>query len=67
MRLSKKAWFWDDERSIGNSLIVTLKYGWCFEPETHVMGFDTVKDAKEAVRDAKPCRCEECVEELKKC
>ncbi len=38
----------DDERKIGNSLIVTLKEGWYFvnEPGCGVRGFDTVADAK---------------------
>jgi len=52
---------WDDERSIGNSLIVTLKKGWRFEElSEHVRGFDTVKEAMEEVRNSKPCFCELC-------
>lgn len=56
----KRIEFWDDERSIGNSLIVSLHYGWCFSPGEHVEGFDTVNQAMKAVRDSKPCNCEEC-------
>jgi len=58
-----KVQYWDDERDIGNSIIVTLHYGWSFEPSEHsgVRGFDYVKDAKEAVRKyTYPCNCEEC-------
>ena len=32
--------YWDDERAIGNSLIVTLVKGWRFEEKgEHVRGF----------------------------
>lgn len=55
---------WDDERSIGNSLIVTLRDGFKFYPmpymPAHVEGFDTVKDARAAVRAAVPCACATC-------
>ena len=52
---------WDDERNIGNSLIVGLKAGWCWSAEgegVHVRGFDTVH----AVRGEKmqPCHCAMC-------
>lgn len=55
---------WDDERGLGNSLIVTLNRGWQFgmdprRPE-HVRGFDSAREAREAVRDAVPCRCQDC-------
>lgn len=53
---------WDDERSIGNSLIVMLKSGFYFtEHGEHVRGFDTKKEAMAEVRAAKPCDCKECV------
>lgn len=52
---------WDDERSIGNSLIVTLKRGWRFEDlAEHVRGFDTKREAMQEVRAAKVCKCAEC-------
>jgi hypothetical protein len=55
---------WDDERSIGNSLIVTLKPGWrwAFDPMTpcHVEGFDRVAEAKAALRCVLKCECAEC-------
>jgi hypothetical protein len=38
----------DDERDIGNSIIVTLEQGWDFEDEKGcgVRGFDTVAEVK---------------------
>jgi hypothetical protein len=38
----------DDERNLGNSIIVTLQKGWDFEDEQGcgVRGFDTVAEAK---------------------
>jgi len=54
---------WDDERSIGNSLIVTLKRGWAFDPKEreHVRGFDTRREAMADIRKAQRCDCGECV------
>ena len=58
---SKKVEYWDDERDIGNSLIVTLHYGWRFsEDGEHVRGFDTVREANRAVKSAVKCHCGEC-------
>jgi hypothetical protein len=59
---NEKIMFWDDERNIGNSLIVTLAYGWKFAAydDEHVRGFDTIREAKQAVREAKPCECVDC-------
>lgn len=52
---------WDDERPEGNSLIVTLKPGWRFAFDhmvaNHVAGFETVKEAMSAVRQAVACSC----------
>lgn len=61
----KKVLHWDDERALGNSLIVTLARGWAFGLNDsinaeHVNGFDTVKEAKAAVSSAKPCACFDC-------
>lgn len=41
--------FVDDERAIGNSIIVTLAAGWEFvaEPGCGVRGFDTVSEARQ--------------------
>lgn len=65
----KKVMHFDDERAIGNSIIVTLNYGWCFTSDPlvpmHVEGFDTIKDAKEGINSAVKCECKECVENLK--
>jgi hypothetical protein len=38
----------DDERNIGNSIIVTLAKGWCFVNERGcgVQGFDTISELK---------------------
>lgn len=68
-----KVWFWDDERGIGNSLIVTLSPGWAFYDNVptpvpgsdacHVEGFDTVKEAMKAVVKAAPCFCDRCERE----
>lgn len=52
---------WDDEREMGNSLIVSLKDGWRFpSTECHTSGFDTVKEAIDGLRDTEPCACEDC-------
>lgn len=57
----KKIEHWDEERSIGNSLIVTLKKGWRFtERGEHVRGFDTRREAMAEVRSAQPCDCKDC-------
>ena len=44
----------DDERSLGNSIIVTLCRGWDFkdEPGCGVRGFDTVNDVKAGTKSA---------------
>ena len=56
--------FVDDERAIGNSLIVALHYGRPRpgNPGEHVIGADTEAEALQEVRDSVPCRCEECLE-----
>jgi hypothetical protein len=51
---------WDDERDLGNSLMVTLAYGWHMG-DGHIIGADTIKEAVQAVRDAEVCTCDECV------
>lgn len=63
--LAAKVLHWDDERQQGNSLILSLRPGWRFPAtECHTQGVDTVKEAIEALRDAKPCLCNECTKEL---
>lgn len=59
----QKVMHFDDERDIGNSIIVTLNYGWCFEemgPE-HVQGFDTIREAKQGINEAIRCQCKDCM------
>ncbi|MDI1299776.1 hypothetical protein [Methylotenera sp.] len=64
----KNILYWDDERSLGNSLIVTLVYGKQFSADVgtgeHVRGFDTVKDALREVRTAVDCDCSNCKKHL---
>jgi hypothetical protein len=57
----KRVQHWDDERGMGNSLIVTLIKGWRFkEPGEHVRGFDTKREALADVQAAKRCDCDAC-------
>lgn len=60
--------FWDLDEP--DTIIVTLHYGWSFEPpgcgHEGVYGFDTVREAKVAIKNSYPCDCEECKFELKK-
>jgi hypothetical protein len=44
----------DDERDIGNAIIVTLHKHYYFadEPNCGVRGFDTIKELKEGIRSA---------------
>ena len=60
--------FVDDEREIGNYIIVTLNYGWRFPDgeysAEHVRGFDTVQEARDYVHKAEPCHCKECKAKL---
>lgn len=57
---------WDDERDMGNSLIVSLRPGYKFNHDvnflnaTHVLGFDTVKEAISELRDCIVCACKQC-------
>ena len=63
---SPKVMYWDDERSIGNSLIVTLNYGFRFggTDVEHVRGFDTVREANADIKDTRLCFCPECTAAL---
>lgn len=47
---NKKVEHIDDERRIGNGVIVTLKPGYFFYDDCGVMGFETMKEAKSAIR-----------------
>ncbi len=46
----------DDEREIGNGVIVTLKQGWTFDwtQDNRVAGEDTPREALALVRTAQP-------------
>ncbi len=46
----------DDERDIGNGVLVTLRRGWTFTPgeDNRVRGEDTLRQAGVEVRAAKP-------------
>lgn len=51
----------DDERAIGNSVIITLAKGWRFRDQgEHVFGEDTPTKALRSLRRVKPCACQEC-------
>lgn len=61
LRADPRVQFVDDERSLGNSVIVTLHYGWRFDdPGTHVFGEDTPTAALASLKSCKPCGCAEC-------
>lgn len=55
---------YDDERDIGNSIIVTLKHGYRFGDDRtevqHVEGFDNVKAVIAAMRGTEACGCADC-------
>jgi hypothetical protein len=60
---------WDDERDIGNALIVTLRKGWSFTAwgGEHVRGFDTTAEARNATAKKRlhQCACTECAPNLR--
>jgi len=64
-KLPKHIEHWDDERHLGNGIIVTLHLGWSFE-QSHegVRGFDTVTEAQAETRKKWlyrcPADCDEC-------
>jgi hypothetical protein len=61
-KYASKIMHWDDEREHGNSLIITLEYGWCFDEKgLHCFGVDTVKDAVRDLKTVMPCDCARCV------
>ena len=54
----------DDERSLGNGIIITLR-GRAFQDANtqdplHVAGFDTWREAAAAIRGADECHCGQC-------
>lgn len=64
MKLPKHIEHFDDERAAGNGVIVTLQYGYSFEPNCHegVRGFDTIREARQESRASEVyrCRCDDC-------
>ena len=58
LRNHKNVEFADDERAIGNGIIITLNEGLAFEADVDcgVRGFDTLTDALAEVRTAIPRR-----------
>ena len=61
-----KIQYLDDERSIGNGIILTLKPGWQFDIEPfdnagcHVAGGENMKELNEYLKNIKPCKCVRC-------
>lgn len=64
-KLAQMIEFWDDEREEGNSLIVTLKDGFTYHYESgnHAAGFDTIREAIDALKRVEECKCQQCVPE----
>ncbi len=60
----KNIMHWDDERELGNSLIVSLIHGKKFSADPmaneHVRGFDTIGEAMSEVISAIDCNCDAC-------
>lgn len=63
-KLPKWVWTWDDEREIGNPIMIGLHYGYSFEPDEHegIRSFDTVSEARTGVqkKNVYPCDCNIC-------
>ncbi len=56
LRRDPRVMFVDDERAIGNSIIITLREGWTIDPlDPHagVFGGDTIAEVRETLRHAK--------------
>ena len=65
MKLPTKVLHWDDEREMGNGLIISLKNGFAFRDNDssnaqHVAGFDSVRDARREIAAAQRCSCAIC-------
>lgn len=63
-KLAERVWYWDDERPIGNAIIITLRNGWKDGSDPlevcHTIGADTVSEALTMLRDTHPCDCDQC-------
>jgi hypothetical protein len=66
-KLMQRVEFWDFDEPEAKGGIVTLHYGWSFEPGCHegVRGFDSKREAWDAIRNAETCNCKECQENKK--
>ena len=61
---------WDDERASDGGIVVTLHYGWSFDPKPYhegVRGFDTVREAKQAtaIKNLSRCDCALCSKHIR--
>lgn len=56
LQMHKRVEYIDDERAVGNSIIITLKQGWTFGdgPDNRVTGANNVADAWRVVLAAEP-------------
>lgn len=60
-RLKERIGHWDDERNVGNSLIITLVPGFWFPSvECHTIGVDTINQAIKELRESALCYCDDC-------
>lgn len=62
----KRVEYWDFDEPTAQGGIVTLHWGWSFEPGNRhegVMGFDTKKEARDRIKRAFKCSCIECKNE----
>lgn len=69
MKKDKRISHIDDERSLGNSIIITLKDGFCHDLQSnqlgqsdsvHVFGIDTMADLSDEMKKVSRCDCVEC-------
>lgn len=44
-----------------DGIFVSLNRHWCFNPQEHTRAFDTKREALAGIRDARPCKCDDCV------
>jgi hypothetical protein len=56
LRRDRRVEYVDDEREIGNGIIVTLRQGWTFDwiQDNRVAGADTATDALKLLKQAQP-------------
>jgi len=67
LRKDKRIEVIDDERRVGNSLIINLKDGFRFNDEgEHIFGEDSALEAWESMKRVQPCGCDDCLKALGK-